>query len=51
MQDINLHNKATVTRSLFHPMGNSFFSLGKDNFLFEYELRFRGYLNKIKLEF
>jgi WD40 repeat protein len=50
VQEINLHSNVTVTHSQFHPLGNTFFSIGKDNAVFEYEIRFRGYLNKFKLD-
>jgi WD40 repeat protein len=50
VQEVNFHSNATVTKTLFHPVGNTFFSIGKDNTVFEYEIRFRGYLNKFKLE-
>jgi hypothetical protein len=36
VMDINFHSNATITRSLFHPEGNTFFSLGKDNHVYEY---------------
>ncbi len=48
--DVNFHSNATVTKSVFHPEGNTFFSIGKDNSVYEYEIRFKGYLNKFKLE-
>lgn len=50
VQEINLHNNATITRSLFHPVGNTYFSIGKDNSVYEYEIRFAGYLHKFKLD-
>ena len=49
VQDINLHTKATITRSQFHPEGYTFFSIGKDNIIFEHEIRYRGYINKFKM--
>lgn len=36
---------------MFHPEGNSYFSLGKDNVIIEHELRKRGSINKFHLEF
>ena len=50
IQDINLHTKATVIRSQFHPRGHTFFSIGKDHQVFEHEIRYRGYLHKYRLE-
>ena len=31
-------------------MGNTFFSVGKDNSVYEYEIRFAGHLHKFKLD-
>jgi len=31
VKEINLHHKVSVTKSYFHPNGNTFFSIGKDN--------------------
>jgi WD40 repeat protein len=50
VKEINLHHKVSVTKSYFHPNGNTFFSIGKDNTGYEYELRFGGYLNKFKMD-
>ena len=50
VQEVNMHSKATVVRSQFHPFGNTYFSLGKDHLVFEHEIRYRGYLHKYRLE-
>lgn len=36
VQEVNFHSNATVTKSLFHPVGNTFFSIAKDNTVYEY---------------
>ena len=50
VQENNLHNNVSVTRSQFHPRGNTYFSIGKDHLVFEYEIRFKGFLNRFKLD-
>ena len=35
---------------MFHPEGNSYFSLGKDNLALEYDLRRKGILNRFQLD-
>ena len=34
---------------MFHPNGISYFSLGKDNLVLEYDLRYKGIFNKYNL--
>jgi WD40 repeat protein len=49
IQDSNFHKNSIVTQCQFHPEGNTYFSLGKDNSILEYELRYKGILNKFFL--
>lgn len=38
-------HKSIVSKVMFHPEGNTYFSLGKDNVIIEHELRRRGSVN------
>ena len=46
----NLHNNVAITRTQFHPRGNTYFSIGKDHLVYEYEIRYKGSLNRFKLD-
>ena len=42
-------HKSIVSKVMFHPEGNTYFSLGKDNVIIEHELRRRGSVNRFHL--
>lgn len=44
VHETNMH-KSIVTKVMFHPEGNTYFSLGKDNIVVEHEIRKRGSVN------
>lgn len=50
VHETNMH-KSIVSKVMFHPEGNTYFSLGKDNIVVEHELRKRGSVNTFCLEF
>lgn len=50
IHDSNFHKNTIITHCQFHPEGNTYFSLGKDNTILEYELRYKGILNKFYLQ-
>ena len=44
-------HKSIVSKVMFHPDGNTYFSLLKDNMIIEHELRKRGIVNTFHLDF